>query len=104
LERDEILWALEDYEHDVSRLPDRVNPYGEMENILDGRDIIEDGKTHLSDADLQRLNRADERLREHADKVYALLGRDPKQHRENHNVPRSRWWWYVDELAKAGTA
>lgn len=95
----EVLDILRGYEAAVNRLPDRINIYGEMENILDGRDIIEDHKDQLSIADLKRLATADDVLRRHAKEVYGLLGRDPKRFRERNNVPRSRWWWYVDEFS-----
>lgn len=98
MEREELLWLLESYETEVNWLPDRVNPYGEMENILDGRDILEDNRASLSGAEVARLEEADQILKEHAQAVYDLLGRGPKEYRERNNVPRSRWWWYIDEL------
>lgn len=101
MDRAEILWMLESYEKEVSWLPDQVNPCGEMDNILDGRDIIEEHKAMLLETELERLRRADEGLRKHARKVYDLLGREPKRYREKYKVPRSHWWWYLDELVSA---
>lgn len=98
VERKEIAWLLRQYEVEVSWLPDNVNPYGEMDNILDGRSILEDNKTLLTDEEIARLEKADRVLRKHAKAVYDLLGREPKEFREKFNVPRSHWWWYMDEL------
>lgn len=97
---DEVLWMLESYEQEVSWLPNNVNPHGEMDNILDGRDVVEDHKALLSETELARLQRAHEHLRKYAKEVYSYLSRDPRKYREKYNVPRSRWWWYVDELTE----
>lgn len=99
---EEILDYLELYLREAERLPDRINPYGEMENILDGRDIIEEHKNCLSESDLQKLAIADEQLRRYPKEINALLGRDPKRHRERNNISRSHWW-YIDESSIEGT-
>ncbi len=107
VDRGEVVSLLEAYEREVSWLPGIVNPYGEMDNILDGRDLIEEHIGLLTESELQRLAVADQRLRMYPTIVYGLLSREPKLYREKYNVPRSRWWWYVDELsnlARSGSA
>jgi hypothetical protein len=96
-DQSEVLDILRRYITAVERLPNDVNPYGEMDNILDGRDIIEEHKQYLSQDDINRLNQADCHLRRYPKEVNQLLGRDPKRHRERNNIPRSHWWWYIDE-------
>lgn len=97
MERNEVKGLLDLYEAEASRMPDRINPYGEMENILDGRDLIEDDKDKFSEDELKRLAVADERLRRHADKLPKMIGFDYRKWREKAGIPRSRWWWWADE-------
>lgn len=91
---------LERYEVEVTWLPENINPHGEIENILDGRDLIEDDRAHLTEGEAKRLAVADEYLHKHAGLIVDIIGFDFKTWREKTGVPRSRWWWYVDELAK----
>lgn len=91
----EILDLLGQYVRVVARLP-AGNPYGEMDNVLDGRDIIEEHKALLSPADLRRLEVADEHLRRHGKEVHELVDVD---YRKNRSTPQEYWWWFVGEPA-----
>jgi len=81
------------YERMVARLPDG-NPYGAWDNMLDGRDLIEQYKEQLSASELRRLEAADSRLRKFGAAVHRFINTG---YRERINPPRSHWWWWVGE-------
>lgn len=84
---------LSTYERMVARLPDG-NPCGAWDNMLDGRDILEEYRYLLSPGDLRRLEAADNRLRKYGAAVHRFIDTG---YRERINPPRSNWWWWVGE-------
>lgn len=97
----EILWLLQ---HRMNHFPERTNPNTpEMEDILFYRDDLEEQRSSLSVEELKILTAIDERLRQERDAALRLLD-DPKEYRERLKIPRSHWWWYLDEEAATAEA
>lgn len=96
VERKELLGLLKRYELEVTWMPDQINPHGELENILDGRDILEDNKGLLDMAELRHLAVVDERLKRHADLIPQLTGHSYRALRKKNTNPCSHWWWWTD--------
>lgn len=88
----------------IQWFPERVNSrVPEMEDILFLRDDLEGQLVSLSVEERNILTAIDKRLRQERDAVLRLLD-DPKEYRERLNIPRSHWWWYLDEEAATAEA
>lgn len=97
----ETMWLLQ---HHMGLFPDRINPNVPlMEDILFCRDDLEEQRSSLSVEELNILTAIDERLRQERDAVLRLLD-DPKEYRERLKIPRSHWWWYLDDEAATAEA
>ena len=96
---------LKSYERMVGYLPEGIESNGEMENILDGRDLIEESMQELSPTERDRLRKADSRLRKYAAQVDARFGEDIRRYRERATKPADYWWWFPERVVrKSGVA
>jgi hypothetical protein len=70
--------------------------------MLQIRDELAKQETSLTIQERQRLAAADQRLIEQAAAFYTELSRfiDLAQHRQDHQIPSSHWWWYLDVLVQ----
>ena len=83
-------------------------PDGEILEMLTLRDEIEDLLLNLEkrgtdlEADKVRLETFDTIIRKKMKMVYRKLtaSLNPLPYREERKIPRSHWWWYLDELLK----
>ncbi|HDZ50102.1 MAG TPA: tetratricopeptide repeat protein [Candidatus Aerophobetes bacterium] len=83
-------------------------PHREIIKILTLRDEIEDLLLNLEkrgtdlEADKVRLETFDTIIRKKMKMVYRKLtaSLNPLPYREERKIPRSHWWWYLDELLK----
>lgn len=90
---DELDKELEKRGHRFVRYADDCNIY--VKSKRTGERVIASIRKFLQ----KRLKLKVNEQKRHAKEVYGLLGRDPKRFSERNNVPRSRWWWYVDEFS-----
>jgi hypothetical protein len=70
--------------------------------MLQIRDALAQQESSLAPKERQALAAADQRLIEQANAFYAELSRfiDLAQHRQEHQIVPSHWWWYLDVLAQ----
>ncbi len=70
--------------------------------LLRTRDRLATMEAGLSPEEQQRLLAADQRLVAQAALFHAELARfiHLAEHRLTHDVPPSRWWWYLDVLSE----
>jgi len=70
--------------------------------MLQIRDELAEQESSLGPQERQALAAADQRLIEQADVFYAELSRfiDLAQHRQEHQIASSHWWWYLDVLVQ----
>lgn len=76
----------------------RVNvAYGEMDNIILLRDLIEDSRHLLTSEQKMLVDRLDDIIRRNSRYIWENLA-NPVENRKKLKTPRSRWWWYLDEI------
>ncbi|GFP18772.1 hypothetical protein HKBW3S03_00277 [Candidatus Hakubella thermalkaliphila] len=92
---------LEDWEQDVHRIEEHeINTLApEMDNVLDGRDLLEEVKSQLSPRELEKLDRLDAILRKNIDYVWQNLN-NPVMKRRRLLLPHNHWWWYYDTISE----
>ena len=69
--------------------------------MLQIRDKLFEIEATLSTSEKKALAAADRRLVEQAKEFYAALSLfiNFEQRRQTHQIPVTRWWWYLDVLA-----
>lgn len=87
------------YEADV-QFPE-VSGMEHLDMLMTRSEISRD-ELHLSNNDLERLQKADRLLLKNAKKFYEAICAvaDLSSWRRDENVPSTHWWWYLDVIAQ----
>lgn len=86
---------LEQYLDGILLIPGH-NPNGFSLMLLMMRDDLEDFGDELTLANQERLKEADRYLISQAAEIVRQEDGAIQPYRERHNIPETRWWWFLD--------